>query len=313
MRVRNWLILGVAALAIIALATMATWRSLMDIATDPVMAPAIAMPLPETGDEVAFGVVSRYNPRKIYRGYQPIMDYLSEVTGRSFVLKLSDSYDQTVQQLVDGEVAFASLGNYTYIHAHAVHGIHGMAVPLNAAGQPFFHSVVVVRDDSPMQTMADIQGQDMAFTSKSSMSYWMALHLLREVGLGCEDLGETMNFRHHETVAEKVLRGEFDVGAVKDIVARQYAAQGLRVLKTSPPIPAVPIAIQQNLDPDLVTSVLDALLDLNPGNPEAAKRMAAWDPEFSHGFAIAHDEDYDTMRQILQPLGGLPTDLGDAP
>jgi len=312
-RGRSWLALGLLTLAAVATVTVVMWRSLMDIATEPVPpAPAVTVPLP-AGEMVTFGVVSRYNPRKIYHGYQPIMDYLSEATGRSFVLRLSDSYVHTVRQLVDGEVAFASLGNYTYIHAHAEYGIRGVAVPLNAEGRPFFHSVVVVRDDSPLQTLSDLRGRDFAFTSPSSMSYWMALHLLRGVGLGRDDLGTTVNFSHHETVAEKVLRGEFAAGAVKDIVARQYATQGLRVLIVSPPIPAVPIAVRQDLDPELVRSVLDALLALDPTSPDDAARLADWDPEFSHGFAVAHDEEYDTMRRILHTLEGEPVDAGGGP
>lgn len=306
MRGGSWLALGLLTLAVAATVTVVMWRSLMDIATEPAPpAPVAAVPSP-VGETVTFGVVSRYNPRKIYRGYQPIMDYLSEVTGRPFVLRLSDSYAQTVRQLVDGEVAFASLGNYTYIHAHAEHGIRGLVAPLNAEGQPFFHSVVIVLDDSPLQELSDLRGRGFAFTSISSMSYWMALHLLRGVGLGRGDLDATEIFSHHETVAEKVLRGEFSAGAVKDIVARQYAAQGLRVLTVSPPIPAVPIAVRQDLDPEIVRSVLDALLALDPTRPDDAARLASWDPEFSHGFAVAHDEDYDTMRRILKALEGEP-------
>lgn len=313
MRGRSWFALGLLILVVAVTATIAMWRSLMDIASEPAPPAPTASVQSPAGATVSFGVVSRYNPRKIYRGYQPIMDYLSEATGRPFVLRLSESYAQTVRQLVEGEVAFASLGNYTYIHAHAEYDIRCVAVPLNAEGRPFFHSVVVVREDSPLRALSALHGHSFAFTSPSSMSYWMALHLLRGEGLGRSDLGTTANFSHHETVAEKVLRGEFAAGAVKDIVARQYAEQGLRVLIVSPPIPAVPIAVRQDLDPELVRLVLSALLALDPANSDDARRLAGWDPEFSHGFAVAHDKEYDTMRRILQTLEGEPADAGEGP
>ena len=308
-----WVAAGLLLSLAVATLSVVMWRTLMDITTDPAPSTRIdAVPAPD-GEPVAFGVVSRYNPRRIYLGYQPIMDYLSEATGRLFTLHLSDSYTQTVQQLVDGEIAFASLGNYTYIHAHAEHGIRDLAVPLNAEGRPFFHSVVVVRDDSPLRTLSDLKSRDFAFTSRASMSYWMGLHMLREVGIEQKDLGATANFSHHETVAEKVLRGEFDAGAVKDIVARQYDAQGLRILTVSPPIPAVPIAVRPDLDPDLVRAVLAALLALDPVRPEDAALMSDWDPEFSHGFVVARDEDYDAMRRILDTLETESPDVGEGP
>ncbi|MBC8425456.1 PhnD/SsuA/transferrin family substrate-binding protein [bacterium] len=309
----RWVLAGLLIMVVTAAFSAVMWRILMDITTDPAPSEQVAvLPMPD-GEPIAFGVVSRYTPRKIYRGYQPIMDYLSEATGRTFVLRLSDSYAQTVQQLVDGEVAFASLGNYTYIHAHAEHGIRGLVVPLNDEGRPFFHSVVVVRDDSRLESLSDLSGRDFAFTSPSSMSYWMALHLLRGADLDRDDLGTVANFSHHETVAEKVLRGEFAAGAIKDIVARQYDALGLRILTVSPPIPAVPIAVRPDLDPELMRSVLDALLALDPTRPADAARLTSWDPEFSHGFAVARDEDYDTMRRILKALEGDISDVEGGP
>ena len=38
---------------------------------------------------IYFGVISRYPPRKIYEGYQPIMDYLTHHSEYLFKLKLN--------------------------------------------------------------------------------------------------------------------------------------------------------------------------------------------------------------------------------
>lgn len=62
-----------------------------------------------------FGVVSRYTPREIFLGYQPIMDFLTENTPYKFELKLNTSYEGTAQQLANGEISIASLGSLVYV------------------------------------------------------------------------------------------------------------------------------------------------------------------------------------------------------
>ncbi len=247
---------------------------------------------------VHFGVVSRYSPRKLFQGYQPMMDYLSTKAGYNFELKISDSYDETVRQLVDGEVEFASLGNYTYIISHSAFGVKCIVAPLNIDGDPNFHSAIVVRDDSPAKSLIDVKNKSIAFASELSMSYWMSLYLLQDAGVN--KLGKTAHFDHHEEVVQKVLRGEFDVGSVKDVVAQRYLDQGLRIIKMSPKIPAVPIAVAESADTKLVELVTSALLEIS------ADSTQNWDQEFSHGFAPVDDSDYNSMRKILSALGHNP-------
>ncbi len=252
----------------------------------------------DSAPTVRFGVVSRYAPRRLFQGYQPMMDYLSEKTGYNFELKISNSYDETVRQLVDGEVEFASLGNYTYIISHSAFGVQCIAAPLNINGEPSFHSAIVVRDDSQIKTMNDIAGKDIAFASELSMSYWMSQYLLQNAGV--LTLGKTAHFDHHEEVVQRVLRGEFDIGSVKDVVAESYLDQGLRIIELSPKIPAVPIAVAKLANHELVDLVVNALLEISPDS------TMGWDKEFSHGFAKVDDSDYDSMREILNALGHNP-------
>ena len=61
-----------------------------------------------------FGVISRYTPREIFAGYQPIMDFLTENTPYQFELLLNNSYEGTAEQLGKGEIVIASLGSLVY-------------------------------------------------------------------------------------------------------------------------------------------------------------------------------------------------------
>jgi phosphonate transport system substrate-binding protein len=283
-------------LTAVILVVLLSRNKLLDIALEHQI--QVAQETDKEGTAVRFGVVSRYAPRKLFQGYQPMMDYLSTKTGYNFELKISSSYDETVRQLVEGEVEFASLGNYTYIISHSAFGVRCIAAPLNVAGEPKFHSAIVVRDDSPIKNLVDVNKRSIAFASELSMSYWMSLYLLQNAGVS--QPGKSAHFDHHEDVVQKVLRGEFEVGSVKDVVAQRYLDQGLRIITMSPEIPAVPIAVAESADAKLVELVTTALLEITPDSTQN------WDQEFSHGFALVDDSDYNSMREILRALGHNP-------
>lgn len=73
-----------------------------------------------------FGVVSRYIPREIFLGYQPIMDFLTENTPYQFELKLNTSYEGTAQQLANGEISIASLGSLVYVRLQNEYDLMGI-------------------------------------------------------------------------------------------------------------------------------------------------------------------------------------------
>lgn len=73
-----------------------------------------------------FGVVSRYTPRGIFLGYQPIMDFLTEKTPYKFELKLNTSYEGTAQQLANGEISIAFLGSLVYVRLQNEYDLMGI-------------------------------------------------------------------------------------------------------------------------------------------------------------------------------------------
>ena len=81
-----------------------------------------------------FGVVSRYSPREIFYGYQPIMDFLTENTPYKFELKLNTSYEGTAEQLANGEISIASLGSLIYVKLQDEYDLEVILKPLSKNG-----------------------------------------------------------------------------------------------------------------------------------------------------------------------------------
>jgi len=252
---------------------------------------------PET---IYVGVISRFPSNIIYQGYQPVMDYLTESTPYHFVLRPSESYDQTLQKLVDREVGAAFLGSFLYVRARAEHGIRPLLQPLNEAGEGSFQSALITRDDAPFQSAADLVGGRLALPSELSFSAnWLRLDPEIQKILPLEKLEVVQYFPHHQTVVFEVLQGNFDAGVVKDRVAHEFRHRGLRILAISQPVPGSPLVVPALENPALEAAILDALLALDPTDPATATRLSTWDPEFAFGFTRARDEDYNRIRALL--------------
>lgn len=251
---------------------------------------------------IYFGVISRYSPRSIISGYNPLMNYLTENTPYTFKLKLSRSYLETVNQLVEGDVDFASLGNYTYINAHNLHGVKCIAMPINKVGNLHNYDDIIVKSDSPIRELSDLHERSFAFASRQSFSSWMGIWMLKNSGVSLQNLSRHEYLSHHDLVAERVLRGDFDAGIVKTVVAEKYAPLGIRTLARSPAIPSVPLVTGPDVDSARVRIVQEALLNLESLIEAGEISTAGWDAEVANGFSVGNDSLYNFPRQILAEL-----------
>jgi len=254
---------------------------------------------------IRFGVVSRYNPIIMYRSYQPIMDYLSARTSYRFELKLGKTYLDAVELLERGETDVAYLDGIIYLMAHEQFGALPLVKSVNEAGEPFYGSIFIVREDSPLRDLADIKGHSLALGSGHSTSgNLIPCHELARIGIGLEDLEDFAYLPHHDLVARKVLEGEFDVGVVKDAVARKYKEKGLRFLFFSDPIPSHPLTVRPDLPDSVKQAIVEVMLGLSAADGERREEMEGWDEEFRYGFVPASDADYRPLRQKMNDLPG---------
>jgi len=257
---------------------------------------------------VRFGVIPRYNPLVMYKRYQPIMDYLSAETPYRFELKISKDYPEAVRFLQQGVTQVSSLGDVTFAEANVQYSAIPILKPLNRDGTPFYRSAIIVRSDSKVKNLRELRGKTVAFGSPhSTSSNLIPRYLLWENGVGLRDLKGYVNLQHHDAVAKAILKGQYDAGAVKDVVAEKYKSHGLRILAWSAPIPSVPLVVRKDAPPGVVKALTTALLKLDRGNPKHQAIMKNWDDEFCYGFAPAAIEDY---RGIFRMIREIPKGCG---
>ncbi len=257
---------------------------------------------------IRFGVIPRYNPVVMYKRYQPIMDYLTKNTPYHFELKISRDYPEAVRYLKDGVTQISSLGDVTFTEASTLYGAIPILKPLNQDGVPYYRSAIIVPNHSPLKSLKDLKDKTLVFGSPHSTSgNLIPRYMLWNSGIKLQDLALFTNLKHHDAVAKAVLKGQYDAGAVKDVIAKKYMNYGLRVLAYSDPLPSVPFVVRKEASPEFIKAVKQALLKLDRNNPEHKKIMATWDDEFKYGFAEANSDDY---RMIFGMIRNIPTGCG---
>ncbi len=258
----------------------------------------------EEGRVLHFGAVSFYNPRVMYLKYQPLVDYLTVRTGHPWDLVVSDSYERTVEKLCSGELAMAYLGPLTYVRAHALCGALPV-VRLQTGGSSTYRSLIMVRQDSPVTTLAGLAGTTLALGAPlSTSSNLVPRAMLEDAGLrpgadvGCR------YYAHHDRAARAVLLGEADACGIRDIVGKKFEQRGLRVLAVSPPIANFPFVIAPQLHDALRPEVIRALVVLPRADAGVRREMASWDDELAAGFALSSDRDFDDVRRMAERVFG---------
>ncbi len=241
--------------------------------------------IPTSQPAVRIGVVSRFAPNVIYRLYQPIMDYLNSHSKYHYALTLSQSYQDAANRLQRGEVQASFLGAWMCSRLPDDSGLIPVAMPVNAQGHSAFHVVLVVPENSPIKSLADLAGRRVAVPSDQAYSgNWLQNGGLASVGLEKSDLETIQHFQHHETVIWQVLRGNFAAGVVKESLATRNRDRGLRTVAISPAIPGPPLVIQEGLPTPEVKELIRLLLILDPENSQDRALLTRWTPEFAYGF-----------------------------
>ena len=268
-------------------------------------APEIVTPVEE--EYVYLGVLPRDNPRISYEKYQPLIDYLTDNTMYNFELLLKLTYDETVDALGNGDIDIAFLGPLTYLNAHAKYGAVSILKSITDKGDAYYRSVIVARENSPINKLSQLKGKKFAFASfESTAGNLIPRLLLAEHGIHLKELYTYHNFKYHGSVVKWVLRGIYDAGAVRESVAEKYLPLGLKIMSISQPIPTGPVVVGPKTPYAVAEAVKTALLGLNK-TKEGKKILKKVDPELRGGFIEATDIDYENIREMVNKV---PTTCG---
>lgn len=247
---------------------------------------------------ITIGAVAMDVPIEMIKRMTPLADYLSKQTGYVVRFRPSPNMDMAVKDLGSNAVQISYMTPIAYVMAREQYQAVPLVTPLTH-GKKTFNLLVVVHRDSPYKKLEDLKGKRFAFGDPKA---YLQPAVLLDAGLRKQDFSEVVYLKHYDNIAKAVLLNDFDGGIMKDTVYEKFAAQGLRVVYTSPPLSSYVFAVNGKLDAKVQEKLKQAMLSLNTATPETRTVLKTLDQGYD-GFQVVNDKDYDRERAMIARLG----------
>lgn len=243
------------------------------------------------------GFIPQGNAVFMVRKWQPLADYLSKELGVPVEMVFRSSYREIITALSKGEVDICLTGAFMYVLTRDAADIRPL-VRRKKFGSSSYHSVVIVRKDSKLQTFKDLKNKTFAFTDKESTTgYLLPMAMMQQKGISDPEkyFSEVIYTGNHDSVLLAVYNRSVDAAAMSITRWRpgNPKIQDLRVIWKSEPIFLGPFSVRGGLEGELVARIKDAFLKIGrtPATQELSNHIQI------EGFEEAADRDYDSIRE----------------
>ncbi|MEM7112590.1 MAG: phosphate/phosphite/phosphonate ABC transporter substrate-binding protein [Chloroflexota bacterium] len=236
---------------------------------------------------------------------EALSHYLESELNVPVEIEIADSYETAVSFLVNGNVNMAYLGPFAYVKARAQNQrLEPVAAPIEKeTGRPWYTSVIVVRNDSGINSIEDLQGKRFSFVSQSSNSGFLApsAYLISMGTTPDRDFASVAYAGSHNKNIEALLSGDADAISINSPTffkaqnTGQLPTDTYKMLWESEPLPNAPIVINSELPDALKIELRKALI----GAPEGLVDGRGVE---SAGYTLVQDSDYDPIRNLQEIL-----------
>lgn len=204
-------------------------------------------------------IVPQYTPLIIHRNWQPLVARLQRDAGIRLKVKTYNNFRQFLSALHSGEPDFSYLAPYHLVLAHRAQGYK----PLLRDDSKQLVGLLLVRKDSPLRSVHELDGKTIAFPSPNAFaaSLYMRSWLRKKVGI--DFIPSYVGT--HDNVYRHIVRGRVHAGSgVNSTLASQPAAlqQHMRILYEVPGVAAHPFAAHPRVPDKIRTSVQEAMLEM---------------------------------------------------
>lgn len=293
--------LSLAALALFLLSACGaqqTYRR-VSLRDDPVESPQDAQSARPAPLRIA--VASIVSPKETLATYQSLLKYISDSLERPVELVQRQTYAETNDLIRSGEVELAFICGGAFVQGERDFGMALLVMP-QVRGQSTYNSYIIVPQDSPAQSLADLRGKVFAFTDPLSNSGRLvpAFVLLRMGEVPEKFFSRTIYTYGHDNSIKAVAARLVDGAAVDSLVyeytiarSPQYLAS-TRIIYRSPDYGISPVVVNPKLDPALREQLQDLLLNLD----QSERGRAVLSDLLVDRFVPADPKAYDGIRDI---------------
>lgn len=252
---------------------------------------------------------------KITLSAKPLIQFLERETGYYFETAIPTSYIAVVEAFGTDRADIAIINSFSYLLAHEKYGANAVLRVIRTGNQAYYRGQIIVRTDSGIERLEDLNGKSIAYVDASSASgYILPSALLRKKGI--KPGRETFAMKH-DNVVIMVYQKQVDAGATfyspphpvtgepldaRSRVKKQYpdVFEKIKILALTDSLPNDPVVFRKGMPPIMVQKIKNALLKF--ANSEEGKKIM---PEIysMEGLIETNDSDYDLLRRLIKEAG----------
>lgn len=212
-------------------------------------------------------VVPQLTPGVMLGNWAPLLEQLGRQTGLCFELRIASTIPAFENALLSGQPDFAFVNPYHAVMARKAHGY----MPLMVDSKEKLSGLLMVRADSPIQSIRELEGKTIAFPAPNAFGASLLIRSqLEQQGIRIKP----KYVKTHANAYRAVILGDVLAGGgVNNTLKREspVVREQLRVLYETPGHTPHPFVAHPRVAEHLRETVIQALLKLRDN--EAGRRM----------------------------------------
>jgi phosphonate transport system substrate-binding protein len=236
------------------------------------------------------GVTPQFESRRLFQIWRPLLDAIEKESGVRLSLRGAATIHEFEAQYFGAQFDFAYANPYLV----GVKNPRGYVPLVRDIGHSLV-GVLVVRQDSPIQTPKDLEGKTVAFPAPDAVAACLMVRAKLESDYGVHVVPRFV--RSHDSTFLNAALGTTDAaGGVMGTLGQQPpdVRKLLRVLLSTSEVAAIPLVANPSVPQDVREKVRAAFLKL--GTTEAGRALLAKVPIQQVG--LASMADYASLRQL---------------
>ncbi|WP_112182323.1 MULTISPECIES: phosphate/phosphite/phosphonate ABC transporter substrate-binding protein [Paraliobacillus] len=261
---------------------------------------------PET---IIMGFVPSQESDTIADTIAPLAEKLSEELGEDIEVegRVMTNYTALVEAMGTNEVHIGFVPAFGYVLANQEHDVE-VILKSERYGSGSYVAQYLVRSDSGLETLEDLEGTTWAYGDPTSTSGYLfpAAQIATEFDVEnpeTEFFGDSVQTGGHDNSAIAVYNGDADVATTFDDVRTELEEEypdimdALTVIEYTDEIPNDTISVTSELDDELVQNIKDVFLSFNDDEEMITimNEVYNWD-----AIIEADDSEYDVVRDTYE-------------
>jgi phosphonate transport system substrate-binding protein len=213
-------------------------------------------------ESLKLAVLSYGDTVKEYKRYSVLSKYLSSKLNKKVDMVIVENVDRVFELFKRKEAHLAVGCSVVYFELKRKFNVEAVAV-MKINGKAVENGVLVVKKDSPIESIEDLKGKKITLGSPICMSNCvMPLYMLAQAGITQEDVINIWSSGTDKGAILAVLAGIADVAGIREESLKTYQDQ-LRVIAKSPSFPRHIIMVSKTLDKKLYEEIEKALFSID--------------------------------------------------